>query len=248
MVVSEMEIIAAVDLMDGKVVRLTRGDPRTKASYVGFSDPIQVSKIWEKEGADSLHVIDLDAALGTGENINVLTQLLREVSIPIQFGGGVRSIDKAKKLLNSGVNKIVLGTFAFEDSNSIHQLINEYKSERIVVALDYLKGEVKIRGWTSSTNEGVIDALFRFKSIGVIQFLLTSISRDGVTLGPDFNTLKRASEISDVEIIAAGGISSINDVKMLYSFNLSGIVLGKTLYEGRLNLREVISITKQSIS
>jgi len=243
-----MEIIAAVDLMDGKVVRLTRGDPKSKVSYTGFSDPVKVSKMWEVEGADSLHVIDLDAALGRGENIDVLTRLLREVSIPIQFGGGVRSIDKAKKILNIGVNKIVLGTFAFENSTSIHQLINEYKSERIMVALDYLKGKVKIRGWTSSANEGVLDALLRFKSMGIVRFLLTSISRDGVTLGPDFNTLKRASEISDVEIIAAGGIGSINDVKKLCSFNISGIVLGKALYERRLNLKEVISITKQTIS
>lgn len=242
-----MEIIAAVDLMDGKVVRLTRGDPQTKVSYTGFLEPIQVSKRWEEEGADSLHVIDLDAALGKGENIDVVTQLLREVRIPIQFGGGVRSVVKAKKLLNSGISKIVLGTLAFKSSKSIYQLIEEYEPKRIVVALDYLKGEVKTRGWTSSTNEGVLDALLRFKSIGITRFLLTSISRDGVSSGPDFNTLKRASKISNVQIIAAGGIGSIEDVKTLNSFNVSGVVLGKALYEGRLNLREVLSITKQSV-
>jgi len=242
-----MEIIAAVDLMDGKVVRLTRGDPQTKVSYTGFSEPIQVSKRWEEEGADSLHVIDLDAALGKGENIDVVTQLLREVSIPIQFGGGIRSVAKAKKLLNSGISKIVLGTLAFESSKSIYQLIEEYEPKRIVVALDYLKDEIKTRGWTSSTTEGVLEALLRFKSIGIPRFLLTSISRDGVSSGPDFNTLKSASKISNVQIIAAGGISSIEDVKTLNSFNVSGVVLGKALYEGRLNLREVLSITKQSV-
>ena len=236
----------AVDLMDGKVVRLTRGDPQTKVSYPGFSDPIQVSKRWEREGADFLHVIDLDAPFGRGENSEVISQLLREVSIPIQFGGGVRNVAKAKKLLNIGVSRIVLGTLAFESSNSISQLIGEYQSKRIVVALDYLRGEVKTRGWTSSTYEGVHDALLRFKAMGITRFLLTSISRDGVPSGPDIETIKKVSEISNVQIIAAGGVSSINDIETLYSLNLSGVVLGKALYEGRLNLKQVISITKQS--
>jgi phosphoribosylformimino-5-aminoimidazole carboxamide ribotide isomerase len=244
MVILKMEIIVAVDLMDGKVVRLTRGDPKTKVSYPGYYDPIQVSKRWESEGADSLHVIDLDAALGRGENTEAVTQLLREVNIPIQFGGGIRSIAKAKKLLNSGVSKIVLGTLAFESSNSIYQLIREYQTNRVVVALDYLKGEVKTRGWTSSANEGVLDALLRFKSMGIKRFLLTSISRDGVPSGPDFDMIKKASEISNVQIIAAGGVSSIDDVEALYSFNISGVVLGKALYEGRLNLKQVLSVTK----
>ena len=239
-----MEIIVAVDLMDRKVVRLTRGDPYTKVSYPGYSDPVQVSKRWEREGADSLHVIDLDAALGRGENSEIIIQLLREVSIPIQFGGGVRSVAKAKKLLNGGVCKIVIGTLAFESSNSIYQLIGEYKPKRIVVALDYLNGEIKTRGWTSSFNEEVLDALLRFRSMGITQFLLTSISRDGVPSGPDFNMIKRASEISNVQIIAAGGVSSIKDIETLYSFNISGVVLGKALYEGKLNLREILSITK----
>ena len=241
-----MEIIVAVDLMDGKVVRLTRGDPQTKVSYPGFSDPIQVSKRWEREGADFLHVIDLDAAFGRGENSEVISQLLREVSIPIQFGGGVRSVSKAKKLLNVGLSRIVLGTLAFESSNSISQLIEEYQSKCIVVALDYLRGKVKTRGWTSSTDEGVLDSPLRFKSMGITQFLLTSISRDGVPTGPDIEMVKRASKISNVQIIAAGGVSSINDVETLYSLNISGVVLGKALYEGRLNLKQVISITKQS--
>lgn len=244
MVILKMEIIVAVDLMDGKVVRLTRGDPQTKVSYLGYSDPIQVSKRWEREGADSLHVIDLDAALGRGENTDIVTQLLREVRIPIQFGGGVRSVAKARKLLNSGVSKIVLGTLAFESSDAIYQLIGEYQSKRIVVALDYLKGEVKTRGWTSSANEGVLDALLRFKSKGISRFLLTSIIRDGVPSGPDFNMIKRATEISNVQIIAAGGVGSINDVENLYSLNISGVVLGKALYEGRLNLKQVLSVTK----
>lgn len=235
----------AVDLMDGKVVRLTRGDPQTKASYPGYSDPIQVSKRWEREGADSLHVIDLDAAFGRGENSEVVSKILREVSVPIQFGGGVRSVAKAKDLLNIGVSRIVLGTLAFESANSISQLIGEYNSKRIIVALDYLRGEVKTRGWTSSTNEGVLDALLRFKSIGITKFLLTSISRDGVPSGPDVETVKRASEISNVQIIAAGGVSSIDDVETLYSLNISGVVLGKALYEGRLNLKQVLSVTKQ---
>ena len=244
MVILQMEIIVAVDLMGGKVVRLTRGDPYTKVSYPGYSDPVQVSKRWEREGADSLHIIDLDAALGRGENSDIVIPLLREISIPIQFGGGVRSVAKAKKLLNLGVSRIVLGTLAFESINSISQLIGEYQSKRIVVALDYLRGEVKTRGWTSSTEEGVLDALLRFKSMGITRFLLTSISRDGVPSGPDVETIKSASEISNVQIIAAGGVSSINDVETLYSLDISGVVLGKALYEGRLNLKQVLSVTK----
>ncbi len=246
MVILRMEILVAVDLMGGKVVRLTRGDPHTKVSYPGYSDPVKVSKRWEREGADCLHVIDLDAALGRGENSDILIQILREVSIPIQFGGGVRSVAKAKKLFNLGVSRIVLGTLAFKSSNSISQLIGEYQSKRIVVALDYLRGEVKTQGWTISTEEGVLDALSRFKSLGIKRFLLTSISRDGVHSGPDVETVKSASEISNVQIIAAGGVSSINDLETLYSLNISGVVLGKALYEGRLNLKQVLSVTKQS--
>ena len=147
-----MELIPAVDLMNGKVVRLVKGDPDRKKEYSALGDPVQVALKWEKESAEAIHVVDLDAALGRGDNRNIIKNILEKIEIPIQVGGGIRSKEAIKEFLHLGVNKVVVGTLAFKNKELLKQSLNDFGREKIIVALDYLSGEVMIKGWTISSN------------------------------------------------------------------------------------------------
>lgn len=237
-----MNVIPAIDLMAGGVVRLTRGDSNAVTHYQQFGTPRQVAEKWEREGATTLHIVDLDAAKSRGDNIHVVKTILQSVGIPVQLGGGIRSQERADALFTLGVTRIIVGTLAFEHPQALRALVREYGSERIMVALDYLHNEVMIRGWGTTTKVTLQDALSAFIPLSIDTFLLTSITQDGLLAGPDYRTLKTILDKNPVNIYAAGGISSLEDLRLLKSVGVAGVVVGKALYEERFTLPEAIRL------
>ncbi len=228
-----MKIIPAVDLLDGKVVRLVKGDPKNKIVY--SDDPILIAKKWEHEGADALHIVDLDATLTQGSNAGIVKKISEQVSIPVQVAGGIRSIDLAQEVLKS-VDRVVLGTLAYKDSVSVQKLVKEFGSDRIIVAIDQMEGKVMIDGWRKSSGIIMLDAIEKFKTMDIEYFLLTSIDRDGTLLGPDTDALNRARS-KNVKIIASGGISKNDDVISVKKTGAYAVILGKALYDGKVDIK-----------
>jgi phosphoribosylformimino-5-aminoimidazole carboxamide ribotide isomerase len=235
-----LQLIPAIDLMNGKIVRLSRGDPKTAKVYDQFGGPVETAKKWKAEGAKKLHIIDLDAALGTGNNRSVIAEIAENVELPIQVGGGIRTIETAQKLLTIGINQVILGALAFNNPKAITQIQQEFGTETVIVALDNRKGKIMVEGWKTATTLGVREALEKFTALGVKTFLITSITKDGTLSGPDIDTLSEARRFPSVEIIAAGGIGSLNDLTALKRVDVEGAVIGKALYEGKFTLKEAL--------
>ncbi|MGY5147040.1 MAG: 1-(5-phosphoribosyl)-5-[(5-phosphoribosylamino)methylideneamino]imidazole-4-carboxamide isomerase [Candidatus Nitrosopumilus sp. bin_7KS] len=230
-----MKIIPAIDLMDGKVVRLYKGDPDQKTVY--SDNPIEIAKKWEFAGADILHLVDLDATLGIGSNLDMIKKILEFVSIPVEVAGGLR--DKSSVLEVAKLSKrIVLGTLAFKDKPLLKSLLSELGSEKIVISVDHKDGEIVINGWQKNTGIKLIPAINEFLEMGFTEFLLTNVSRDGTMEGPDLEFLEQACNLPKTNIIASGGISNLGDVKDVKEKNAFGVILGKALYEGKISIEE----------
>jgi len=234
-----MKVIPAVDLLDGKVVRLVKGDPKNKIVY--SDDPVGTARKWESEGADVLHVVDLDATLTRGSNASIVKKITEEVRIPVQVAGGIRSFDLAQRMLKSA-DRVVLGTLAYREPASVEKLVKEFGSDRIVVAIDQMHGKVMIDGWRKSSGINVLDAIEKFKKMDIKYFLLTNIDRDGTLLGPDTDMLSKACS-ANVNIIASGGISKNEDIIKVKRAGAYAVILGKALYDGRVDIKHAKEIT-----
>lgn len=235
-----MKVLAAIDIMNGDVVRLTKGDQLTKKVY--SNDPVQVAKKWAKDGADMLHIVDLDAAFGNeSSNLSIISEILDSVNIPIQIGGGIRNTEIFEKIVKMGFSKIVVGTMAYRNVNELRLLSRNY-GDKIVISLDEINGKVMIEGWKSSSDYKVEDAINKFNKLGISNFLLTSIIKDGTLSGPDIVTLNSINTDRKSKIIASGGISSLVDVLRVRSIGCDGVILGKALYEERLDIKKVKAI------
>jgi phosphoribosylformimino-5-aminoimidazole carboxamide ribotide isomerase len=235
-----VQLIPAIDLMSGKIVRLTQGDPKTAKVYRQFGGPLETAKKWYNEGATKLHIIDLDAALGMGNNFSVIAEIAQNVDLPIQVGGGIRKATSAEKLLELGVSQVILGALAFSDPKAVIQIQQKFGGNSLIVALDNRDGKIMIAGWKTATVLGVREALEKFSALDVKTFLLTSIIRDGTLSGPDLETLREACKYPNVEIIAAGGIGGLKDLMALKSVGVDSAVIGKALYEGRFTFMEAL--------
>lgn len=235
-----MRVLAAIDIMNGDVVRLTKGDQSTKKVY--SNDPVQVAKKWAKDGADMLHIVDLDAAFGNeSSNLSIISEILHSVNIPIQIGGGIRNTEIFEKIVKMGFSKIVVGTMAYRNVNELRLLSKNY-GDKIVISLDEINGQVMIEGWKSSSDYKVEDAINKFNKLGISNFLLTSIIKDGTLSGPDIVTLNSINTDRKSKIIASGGISSLVDVLRVRSIGCDSVILGKALYEERLDIKKVKAI------
>lgn len=234
-----MIVIPAVDIMGGKVVRLTRGDPGTKKEYDRLGDPVSVARLWEEQGAEWVHVIDLDAALGRGRNTVTIMEILKETEAPCQVGGGIRSVDAAVRMLEAGVGRIIMGSMAIRSPETVETLIREYGSERIVVSLDHDGGEILINGWETGSGLDLERAMTKFKDLDVHRFLVTGVDRDGTLSGPDVDAYRKVA--GKANVIAAGGIGSLGDIQELRETEVEAAVVGRALYEGRFTLSQAIS-------
>jgi phosphoribosylformimino-5-aminoimidazole carboxamide ribotide isomerase len=235
-----MRVIASIDLMNGNVVRLVRGDPANKVVY--SDNPIETARKWETTGADMLHVVDLDATLRTGFNNNeIIFKIIDAVKIPVQVAGGIRSVQSIKEMLNKNAAKVVLGTMAYKEPDSIRQIAKKM-AERLVISIDQNNGRVMIDGWREITDYGIADAINLFMAMGIREFLLTSIDRDGTLSGPDVMILSLASSFANSRIIASGGVSSLEDIIRVRSAGCYAVILGKALYDGKVSIEKVKTI------
>ena len=241
-----MKVIPAIDLMKGKVVRLSRGDPATAKVYDQWGTPVQVAMKWKSQGAKRLHIIDLDAAFSTGDNAQTVADIARASGLPVQVGGGIRTVKAVERLFKLGVDYVILGALAFSDPEAIPQIQKKFGSGSVIVALDNKDGKVMVEGWKTQTAFTMAEALEKFAKLGARSFLITSITQDGMLQGPDLDTLREACKYPDVEIIAAGGIGSLNDLIALKNVGVEGAVVGKALYEDRFTLKEAIKAVEES--
>lgn len=233
-----MIVIPAVDIMGGSVVRLVRGDPANKTVY--SSDPAETARKWEAAGADMLHVVDLDAAFGTGNNADAVAKVVTAVKVPVEIAGGIRTPEAAKDALDKAA-RVVIGTMAYSDPEAVKKLAKKYPG-RIVVSIDQVDGKVMVKGWKESAGVSVQDAISQFLAMDVQDFLLTSIERDGTLAGPDLATLSQAAASGRARIIASGGISSVEDAIRVKSAGCAAVILGKAMYDGRVSVERVKAI------
>jgi phosphoribosylformimino-5-aminoimidazole carboxamide ribotide isomerase len=236
-----MQLIPAIDLMNGKIVRLSKGDPTTAKVYEEkFGTPLEAAKRWRDEGAGKLHIIDLDAAFALGNNHMVIAEIAENVKLPIQVGGGIRNYETAEKLFQLGIPQVILGALAFSDPSAVVKIRMKFGIDSVIVALDNKDGQIMVEGWKTATAMTVDDALEKYSQLGVHRFLITSIAQDGMLSGPDLQTLSAATLYPNAKIIAAGGIGSIGDLVALQEIGVEGAVIGKALYEERFTLKEAI--------
>ena len=231
-----MKIIPSIDLLEGNVVRLIKGKAEKKITY--SNDPITIAKRWEEQGADLVHIVDLDSAFRTGNsNIELISKVVNALRIPVQIGGGIRSIDSLKLVLKMGVSKVVLGTMAFKEPNSLKRLAKTISS-KIIISIDQSNGMIMLDGWRETSGFDILHGINMFMSMGLNEFLLTSIDRDGTLTGPDVETLSFAASISGTNIIASGGISSVLDLVRIRNTGCSSAILGRAIYEEKFSVSQ----------
>jgi len=235
-----MKIIPAIDLMDGQVVRLYKGDPKQKTVY--SDNPVEIAKKWEANGADMLHIVDLDATLGIGSNLSIIKKILEEISIPVQVAGGLRDESLVLDIVKIS-NRVVIGTLAFKDKELLKKLLLSLGSEKIVISVDHKDGEIVIHGWQERTGIKLIESIKEFLEMGFTEFLLTNVSRDGTLEGPDLAFLEQACNLEKTNVIASGGISNINDIKDVKEKNAFGVILGKALYENKISVEDAKKVS-----
>ena len=230
-----MLVIPAIDLYQGKVVRLLKGDPSKSTIY--SDDPLSMAKKWEALGAKLLHLVDLSAALNQGDNLSIISDILKSTKIKVQVGGGIRDLSKAKKLIALGAERIIIGTKSL-DNDFLDSLIKAISPEKIAVGVDVINSCLAVKGWQEKTDLKALDFISRLKDKGIKWIIYTDISRDGTLIGLDFNQINELAKFKDLNIIASGGVACEDDFKRLkddFPF-IWGAIVGKALYEGKITL------------
>ena len=237
-----MLVIPAIDLKNGACVRLLQG--RKSDVTVYSDDPIAVAKEFVSAGAQMIHVVDLDGAFNTADspNRNVVRRIVDAVAVPIEFGGGVRTIDDAQALSDAGVARIVLGTLAAESPDSLKAFVDRFSS-KICVGIDARDGRVMSRGWEAATTTMAVDLARTVANCGVGRIIYTDIARDGMLTGPNIEQTLAVARAADLSVTASGGVSSLDDIKRLRDLDeprLDSVIVGKALYEGKFKLEEAL--------
>lgn len=236
-----MIIFPAIDIKDKKCVRLTQGD-FDKVNVYG-EDPSIMAKKWADYGAEFIHVVNLNGSRDEiGINDETLSKVAKSVDVPIQVGGGIRDEKRVKELLDLGINRVIVGTMAIENKELLKELIEKYKAEKIVVSIDAKNGKVATHGWEKVSDIDSVDLCKELEQIGVKTIVYTDISKDGMLEGPNFDIYKELSQKTSLDIIASGGVTSIDDVKRLLDMNMYGAIIGKALYDNRIDLKEVLDL------
>lgn len=232
-----MILFPAIDIRGGKCVRLIQGNYDEETVY--GDSPTEMALEWEKQGAEYIHIVDLDGAkTGDGENRKAIEAIAKAVSIPIQVGGGVRTMENVDAHINAGVARVIIGTAAIKDRAFLNEAVAKYK-EKIAVSIDARGGYVATDGWTSTSDVRALDLLKELEEIGVKTVVYTDILKDGMMQGPNFEELKVVHESSSIDIIASGGVSTEENIERLENMSLYGAIIGKALYEGTLSLEKL---------
>lgn len=229
-----MDLYPAIDVRDGRCVRLVQGDFDRETRY--SDDPLAVARRFDEAGARWIHVVDLDAARGTGSNRATVTAIARSVAASVQTGGGVRD----GSLLDDGVDRVVVGSAAVEDPSLVERLASSHPG-RVAVGLDHRDREIRTRGWELGSGMDLLEAARRFSISGVAAFVVTDIGRDGMLQGPDLDGLAAVLGATDVPVIASGGMATVDDLRAVARLGCAGAIVGMALYEGRIELEEAIA-------
>ena len=234
-----MQLYPAIDLKDGNCVRLTQG--LFEQAKIYSHTPADMAKEWENQGATFLHLVDLDGALaGRSVNEPAIRSILKAVSIPVQIGGGIRSRDGVASMLDLGVKRVIIGTKAAKNPEFIGEVVEEFGTDCIVAGIDAKDGKVAIEGWEKLSCLSALDLCKKMKDFGVQHIVYTDISRDGMLTGPNVPATKELARETGLDIIASGGVSSMEDLRRLYEEGIKGAIIGKALYEKRIDLLEAI--------
>jgi phosphoribosylformimino-5-aminoimidazole carboxamide ribotide isomerase len=236
-------VYPAIDLRGGKIVRLKEGDPGRMTAY--SDDPAETSQRWLEAGARWLHVVNLDGAFGESDDVNreALKSILdaaKSFDARVQFGGGMRSLDAIEAALALGVSRVVLGTIATEKPDVVAEALKQFGADKIAVGIDARDGLVRVRGWKENSGISAIDLANQMKGLGLQTIIFTDVSRDGLGSGLNIESTRALADVSGLAVIASGGVHTINDVVAARDANLSGVIIGRALYEGTLNLEKAL--------
>lgn len=237
-----MIVYPAIDIIDGKCVRLQQG---SYSDVTIFGDsPVEMAMKWESQGAQYLHMVDLDGAKsGNSENAEIIRQVASKLSIPVQLGGGIRNLDTIERILSYGVSRVILGTSAVNDQEMLKTALKEYK-DKIVIGIDAKDGMVAIHGWEKTSDFTAIDFARRVEAVGAKTIIYTDISRDGMLSGPNLVAMSDMARSVQIEVIASGGVSCLKDVINLKTTGVKGVIVGKALYTGNIDLKEAVDSSK----
>jgi phosphoribosylformimino-5-aminoimidazole carboxamide ribotide isomerase len=239
-----LEVWPSVDLLKGKVVRLIKGDPAKMIVY--SENPLNTAERWENESVDGLHIIDLDAALGSGNNIEIIKEMIQKSKLPVQVGGGLRSIQDVENLVTIGPCRVIVGTGVLTGQIDHSELL-KYGSDKIVVALDHSNGKIVVNGWKKKLDIELQPTLQDLWNLGFRLFLSTNVQKDGTLTGFDTSPLTLLNNFTK-QTYVAGGISSLNDIKVLKDYKIRGVVLGRVLYDGIINISDALKVSRNECS
>jgi phosphoribosylformimino-5-aminoimidazole carboxamide ribotide isomerase len=244
-----MQLIPAVDIKNGKCVRLSQGKADQETIY--SNDPVSMANHWDEEGAETIHVVDLDGAF-TGEpaNLDLVKEIINSSSINIQVGGGIRTMESIDTYMNFGAARVVLGTIAFKDPKLVETAAKKYPG-KIIVGIDARDGNVAIKGWVEVSSKKANEFAKSFENMGVAGFVFTDISRDGMLEGPNIKSVSDFAESTSVPVIASGGVSRLEDIsnlQKLMPLGVTGTILGKSLYDKTVNYGEALKLMEKNAS
>ncbi len=241
-----MVIIPAIDIKDGKCVRLAQGDFDRITTYA--DNPVDMALTWMQKGAELIHVVDLDGSVaGLPRNANIILEIARKVDVPIQVGGGIRDMETIEFYLNNGVYSVILGTAALQNEEIVRDACQTFP-EKIILGIDALEGKVAIRGWTQKTQLNAVDLARRYEKFNVKAIVYTDIKRDGMETGVNIEATKELAKAVSIPVIASGGVATIADIENLLSVKdceFYGVIIGRALYNGAVSLEDAIKASKK---
>jgi phosphoribosylformimino-5-aminoimidazole carboxamide ribotide isomerase len=239
-------IIPAIDIKDGKCVRLAQGDFDRVTTYA--DNPVDMALTWAQKGAELIHIVDLDGSVaGLPRNSNIILEIAKKIDVPIQVGGGIRDMQTIEFYLSNGVGSVILGTAALQDEEIIRDACETFP-EKIILGIDALEGKVAIRGWTQKTEQNAVDLARSYENYNIKAIVYTDIKRDGMGTGVNIEATKALARAVSIPVIASGGVASINDIKELLAIKeceFHGVIIGRALYTGAISLEEAIQESKK---
>ncbi|MFH1007542.1 MAG: 1-(5-phosphoribosyl)-5-[(5-phosphoribosylamino)methylideneamino]imidazole-4-carboxamide isomerase [Candidatus Latescibacterota bacterium] len=239
-----MQILPAIDLKDGKCVRLLQGKKDRETIY--SDDPARMAVRWQNEGASYLHLVDLDGAFeGQSSNVEAIRAIIRAIDIPAELGGGIRDVGTIIRLLGLGLDRVILGTVAITEPEWVRKTLERFGPEKIVVGIDAHEGKVAVKGWEEVSEVSALDLAMQMKRLGVARVIYTDISKDGMMVGPNLDATQEIAQQSAMKVTASGGISALEDVQhvaALEPFGVDSMIIGKALYEGAIDLKEALAL------
>ena len=237
-----MLIIPAVDILEGKCVRLVKGDPKKRKVY--YENPLEAAQFFEKQGAEFIHLIDLDAALGSGQHIEAIKKILINIGAKVQIGGGIRNLKKADVLLKLGAYRVIFGTAAIQNPSFVEEVVRRLGPKRVAVAIDEKEGKVVLHGWKNKSKIDYLDLALSFETMRVGALIFTPISVDGTLKGPQIEKTAKLVETVKIPVIASGGVARLEDLVELAGTGVEGVVVGTAIYERKFTFKEALEVVK----